>query len=182
MPLPQGSNPYRTLSHELVHERKYVKFFRDQVQLGELEKDYSYMQVDDSVGIVAINDNAEVVLVGQWRYPVKQYRWEIPAGMQESGESALENAKRELMEEAGVEARTWTELGSYQMDGSKMDQQNQLFLAQDLVVGENSPMEDERLEVQWLPLSEALELIEKGELRDGLTVIGLLRAQSHLQK
>ncbi len=182
MSLPQGSNPYTTLSHELLHERKYVKFYRDAVTMNGLEKDYSYIAVDDSVGIVAMNEKQEVVLVGQWRYPIKEYRWEIPAGMAEAGETPLENAKRELMEEAGVEAKTWTPLGSYQMDGSKMDQKNHLFLAQDLVVGKNAPMEDEELNVQWLPLTEAVRLVETGELRDGFTVIALLRAQAHLQK
>lgn len=182
MPLPPGSNPYTTRSHELLHARKYVKFFRDQVTMGGLDKDYSYMQVDDSVGIVALNDKEEIALVGQWRYPIKEYRWEIPAGMSEAGETPLQNAERELKEEAGVEAKSWTELGSYQMDGSKMDQRNHLFLAEDLILGENAPMEDEQLEVLWLPLKEAVQLVEAGELRDALTVIGILRVQAHLQK
>lgn len=181
MTLPQGSNPYSTLSSELLHERKYVRFYKDFVKIGSVEKDYSYVAVDDSVGIVAINEQGEVALVGQWRYPLKQYHWEIPAGMAEAGESPLENAKRELMEEAGAAAEKWTPLGSYQMDGSKMDQQNFLFLAQELTVGENAPMEDEKLTVKWLPLSEALALVDSGEIRDGFTVIGLLRAQAFLQ-
>lgn len=182
MTLPHGQNPYTQLSSQKLHERKYVKFFKDMVKIGEIEKDYSYMDVDDSVGVVALNEKGEVALVGQWRYPIKQYHWEIPAGMAEAGETPLENAKRELMEEAGVQAKEWTELGSYQMDGSKMDQQNHLFLAQELTVGENAPMEDERIERLWLPLEEALALVEAGEIRDGFTVIGLLRAQSYLQK
>lgn len=182
MSLPLGPNPYATLAHELLHERKYVQFFRDKVTMNGLEKDYSYISVDDSVGIVVLNQHNQVVLVGQWRYPIKEYRWEIPAGMAEAGESPLENAKRELKEEAGVEAQTWIPLGSYQMDGSKMDQKNHLFLAMDLSLGANSPMEDEQLAVQWLPLTEAIGLVEAGEIRDGLTVIGLLRAQAFLQK
>jgi 8-oxo-dGTP pyrophosphatase MutT (NUDIX family) len=182
MTLPHGENPYQTFKHELLHERRYVKFYRDLVKMGELEKDYSYMAVDDSVGIVALNDKGEVALVGQWRYPIAEYHWEIPAGMAEAGETPLENAKRELMEEAGVSAEKWTELGSYQMDASKMRQQNFLFLAEGLTVGDNAPMEDEKLERLWLPLEEALALVENGEIRDGLTVIGLLRAQAHLQK
>ncbi len=182
MTLPQGSNPYSVLSSELLHERNYVRFFRDMVQIGDVKKDYSYMEVDDSVGIVALNEKGEVALVGQWRYPIKEYHWEIPAGMCEAGESPLENAKRELMEEAGVSAAKWTVLGSYQMDASKMRQQNTLFLAEDLTVGDNAPMEDEKIERLWLPLKEALSLVESGEIRDGLTVIGLLKVQAYLQK
>ena len=182
MQLHQSHNTNTNLSHEQLHERKYVKFFKDRVKMGSIEKDYSYMQVDDSVGIVVLNEKEEIALVGQWRYPVKQYRWEIPAGMSEADETPLENAKRELLEEAGVKAEKWTELGSYQMDGSKMDQQNHLFLAEELSVGENSPMEDEELQVLWLPLNEALALVEAGEIRDALTVIGVLKAQLHLQR
>jgi len=182
MRLPTGENPYFTLSSELLHERKYVRFLRDMVTIGDVKKDYSYMQVDDSVGIVALNEKGEVALVGQWRYPVQQYRWEIPAGMAEAGETPLENAKRELMEEAGVSAAKWTELGSYQMDGSKMRQQNHLFLAEELTVGENAPMEDEKIERLWIPLEEAIALIESGEIRDGFTVIALLRVQEYLRR
>ncbi len=182
MTLPSGENPYKTLTSKLLHERTYVRFMRDMVKIGSIEKDYSYMAVDDSVGIVALNEKGEVALVGQWRYPIKQYHWEIPAGMAEAGETPLENAKRELMEEAGVSAEKWTELGSYQMDASKMDQQNHLFLAEELSVGDNAPMEDERIERLWLPLEEAIALVESGEIRDGLTVIALLRVQAYLQK
>ncbi|MFA4815207.1 MAG: NUDIX hydrolase [Candidatus Gracilibacteria bacterium] len=181
MSLPQGANPYFTLSSELLHERPYVKFYKDMVKIREVIKDYSYMKVDDSVGIVALNEKGEVALVGQWRYPVKQYHWEIPAGMAEEGETPLESAKRELQEEAGVSAEEWTLLGSYQMDASKMDQQNCLFLARKLTVGQNAPMKDEKLTTVWLPLKEAIELSEKGDLRDGFTTIGLLRAQAYLQ-
>lgn len=182
MRLPSGENPYFTLSSELLHERKYVRFLRDKVQVGDVTKDYSYISVDDSVGIVALNEKGEVALVGQWRYPIKEYHWEIPAGMAEAGETPLENAKRELMEEAGVVAEEWIPLGSYQMDASKMEQQNHLFLARKLTVGENAPMEDERIENIWLPLEEAIQLVEDGSIRDGFTVIGLLRAQAFLQK
>lgn len=182
MVLPSGENPYFTLSSELLHERKYVRFLHDKVQIGDTKKDYSYISVDDGVGIVALNEKGEVALVGQWRYPIKEYHWEIPAGMTEAGETPLENAKRELMEEAGVHAKEWTALGSYQMDPSKMDQQNHLFLARQLTVGKSSPMEDEQIENLWIPLEEALQLVENGTIRDGFTAIGLLRAQAFLQK
>lgn len=182
MTLPQGENPYFTLSSELLHERTYVRFMKDTVQIDELKKDYSYMDVDDSVGIVALNEKGEIALVGQWRYPIKEYRWEIPAGMAEPGETPLQNAQRELMEEAGVRALKWTELGSFQMDGSKMNQQNHLFLAEELTVGDNAPMIDEKIERLWIPLKEALALVESGELRDGFTVIALFKAQAYLQR
>lgn len=175
MELPKGTNPYKTLSSKLLHQRPYVRFYKDMVHVRDVDKDYSYIDVDDSVGILAINEKNEVALVGQWRYPIQEYHWEIPAGMAEPGESPLENAKRELLEEAGVTAKKWTLLGSYQMDASKMKQQNFLFLAEDLTVGESAPMEDEKIELLWVPLQEALAFVKSGKIRDGLTVIGLLQ-------
>jgi len=181
MLLPTGDNPYTVLSSELMHKRPYVEFYKDMVKIREVVKDYSYMKVDDSVGIVAINDKGQVALVGQWRYPIQNYNWEIPAGMCEPGESHQETAVRELKEEAGVSAEQWDFLGTFQMEASKMDQQTHVFLARKLRVGANAPMEDEKLSTLWLPFEEALEKIAEGEIREALSVIGLLRAQAYLR-
>jgi 8-oxo-dGTP pyrophosphatase MutT (NUDIX family) len=181
MILPKGSNPYTVLSHELLHERPFVRSYKDEVLMKGLKKDYSYLETDGSSGIVALNEKGEVALVGQWRYPVQDYHWEVPAGMAERGESPLENAKRELLEEAGVQALEWTALGALHMDGSKLAHTTHLFLAQNLTVGANAPMPDEELAVKWLPLETALLAVEKGEIQDGLTIIGLLKAQRILQ-
>lgn len=181
MLLPYGDNPYTLLSSELLHKRPYVEFYKDMVKIRDTVKDYSYMKVDDSVGIVAINDKGQVALVGQWRYPINTYNWEIPAGMCEAGETHQESAIRELKEEAGAVAEQWDSLGYFQMEASKMDQQTHVFLARKLRVSENAPMEDEKLTTLWIPFEEALEKIGEGEIREALSVIGLLRAQAYLR-
>ena len=180
MKLPGGENPFTELSSEVVYERKYVRFIKDMVRIGEVEKDYSYADIADGIAIVAVNDKREVVLVGQWRYPIKQYTWEVPAGMRDEGEDPLETAKRELEEEAGIRAKKWTPLGSFFMEASSTTKRAFAFLAQDLELVEQSIEEDERIEIEWLPFDVALEKIATGEIRDGLTVIGLLRARDYL--
>ncbi len=181
MELPSGKNPFTTLTHELMHSRLYVNFYRDTVQVNGIEKDYSYTDVASGVAMVALNDKGEVALVGQWRYPVKMFTWELPAGTREEGEDPLVTGKRELMEEAGASATEWTPLGKYLIECSKSTQESYVFLAQGLTVGENAPDVDENLDVMWVPFEEALKLVDEGKVHDALSVIGLLRAQRFLQ-
>lgn len=180
MSLPKGQNPYTQISSEQIYARKYVRFMKDMVKIGEHTKDYSYSDIANGVGIVAINEKQEIALVGQWRYPVKQYNWEIPAGMREDGEDPLATAKRELKEEAGLTAQKWQKLGEFFMEPSSTTKVGHIFLAQELQQGNQSLDDDERINVEWLPLKEILALIEKGEIKDGFTILGILRAQSYL--
>ncbi len=181
MQLPSGKNPFKKLSSELLYERPYVRFMKEKVEVAGQVKDYSFAQINNGIGIVAINDKNEVVLVGQWRYPIDEYSWEIPAGMREENEDPLETAKRELREEAGVIAKKWTALGSFYMECSSTNKESFAFLAEDLELGEGNPDDDEEIESRWLPLEEALKKVASGEIKDGLTCLGLLRAQSILR-
>lgn len=182
MELPAGKNPYTTLSHELMHSRAYITFYRDMVRVNGIEKDYSYTGAASGVAMVAINEKGEVALVGQWRYPVNMYTWELPAGTREEGEEPLVTGKRELLEEAGASAEEWTPLGAYLVECSKSSQESYIFLAEKLTVGKNNPDEDEGLELLWIPFEKALTLVESGEIHDALSVIGLLRAERFLRR
>lgn len=182
MDLPTGKNPYVTLSHELLHQRPYVTFYKDMVRVNGIEKDYSYTDTKGGVAMVALNDKGEVALVGQWRYPVKMYCWELPAGTREEGEDPLVTGKRELLEEAGARAEEWTALGSTRIETSKSTQESFIFLAEKLTVGQNQPAEDENLALLWIPFEKAMSLLDEGKIHDALSVIGLLKAQRFLQK
>ncbi len=182
MQLPQGENPFTKISSEELYRRPYVRFMRDLVKINGLEKDYSYADIANGIGIVAINDQNEVALVGQWRYPIARYSWEIPAGMREGAEDPLEAAKRELKEEAGVTAKKWTSLGEFFMEGSSTTKKAIIFLAQDLEMGKQSLDDDEKIEVLWLPFQQVIDLTEDGSIKDGMTVLALLRAKCLIQK
>ena len=138
---------------------------------------YSVVEVRPSVGIVAVNANREIVLVGQWRYPVGRYGWEIPRGGSMVGETdMLAVAARELREEAGVVAQTWRRLGAVDVNNGVTSDVEHLFLASDIEQGEPDPGPDEEIAVRWVPLDAAVRMVTSGELTEVCTVAAILLA------
>ncbi len=115
-----------------------------------------------------------VLIERQYRHAAQQYLYEIPAGKLEANEDRLAGAKRELREETGCSAKKWSKLARYYPSPGFLGEWMQVFLAQDLTPGETSPDEDEWLELQMVPLSEVLRLIDAGKIQDGKTIIAVL--------
>lgn len=128
-----------------------------------------------AAGVVAIDANDRVVLVGQHRYTLDAWSWEIPEGGVPDGETPLGGAQRELREETGVEARTWHELGRVDLSNSISDERAVLFLATELVHGAASPDPTEALEVRWVPFDEALAMTLDGRISDVMSVAAIQR-------
>jgi len=130
-----------------------------------------------AVSVVPIDADGNTYLVGQERYTIGQYSWELPEGgcLIESGESPLEAAKRELMEETGLEAETWTCLGEVYLSNSVTDEKAVIFMAQNLKQHTAHPEETEVLQIRKLPLQDAIEMAKNGEISDALSVISLLK-------
>ena len=124
-----------------------------------------------AVGVVAIDDQDRVALVGQHRYAFDTYHWEIPEGGSPLEEDSLEGARRELLEETGLSARSWREIGRWELSNSVTDEAAVAYLATDLVHGESEPDPEERLEFRWLPFDEVMAMIARGEITDALTVL-----------
>jgi 8-oxo-dGTP pyrophosphatase MutT (NUDIX family) len=115
--------------------------------------------------------------VGQYRYTLDQWSWEIPEGGGPLNESPLESAKRELKEETGLTAKKWKEIVKLHTSNSVTDESGFIFLAEELAEGPSSLEETEAdLKVWKLPLKEALTMVERGEITDGLSVMGLMMA------
>jgi len=127
--------------------------------------------------VVALNDRDEVCLLHQYRHVAAGWLWELPAGKLDGG-SPLENAQRELAEEAGVRAANWWSLGSYFSSPGVFKEVVHLFLARDLVACEANLEVDEVLTVTWVPFAQACARAASGEITDGKTIVGLLRAQA----
>jgi ADP-ribose pyrophosphatase len=115
-----------------------------------------------------------ILLERQFRHAAQQYMYELPAGKMDSGESHLDGAKRELLEETGYQARKWTKLVKYFASPGFLGEWHQVFLAEDLVPGQAQPEDDESIELQFVPLSRLLRLIDKGQIADGKTVISVM--------
>ncbi len=127
-----------------------------------------------AVAVIARDDQNRVCLVRQYRYPVGEVLWEIPAGKLSPGEDPLECARRELLEEAGITAASWEKLYSYYTTPGFTDEVLHLYLATGLTRGDNQPDEDEVLDMEIIPYPEACAMMRRGEIKDGKTLIALL--------
>lgn len=128
-----------------------------------------------AAGVVALDHDDRVCLVGQHRYTLDEWSWEIPEGGVPPGEAPLDGMRRELREETGVEAAEWVELARVHLSNSISDEAGVLYLATHLTQGDASPEPTERLEVRWLPFDEALAMTLDGRITDALSIIGLQR-------
>lgn len=128
-----------------------------------------------AIGIIPVEDNGDIWLVGQHRFPLDAYSWEIPEGGAPLNEDPLVGARRELKEETGMEALTWREITRVHLSNSVSDEAGIIYLATDLQHGTAEPEETEALNLRRLPAAEAYRMATRGELTDSMTVAGLYR-------
>jgi 8-oxo-dGTP pyrophosphatase MutT (NUDIX family) len=145
------------------------------------EYDIDFVRHPGAAAVVAVDSSDRVCLVRQYRHGVEDFLWEIPAGKLDAGEPPAVCAERELKEETGVEAKRWTSLGLYIPAPGLFTEVIHLYLARELRIGAANPDADEELEIKWLPVKDAADLILRGEWNDGKTALALWRAQYHLQ-
>ena len=127
-----------------------------------------------SAVMMAVDAKNRVMLVRQYRLPADQYMWELPAGKTDEGETVLQAAKRELIEETGLRAKKWKKLASFFPSPGYVEEKMTIFLATELTEGESQPMDDERIETKWFTKRELQELIESNKIVDAKTMIGFL--------
>ena len=128
-----------------------------------------------AAGVVAMDAEDRIVLVGQHRYTLDAWSWEIPEGGVPDGEDPLAGARRELREETGVEAATWRELLRVDLSNSVTDEQAVLYLATDLTHGDAEPEPTEALEIRWVLFAEALAMSIDGRITDAMSVLAIQR-------
>ena len=175
--MDEQANPWRRLATRLVYENPWIRLREDQVLRPDGQPGiYGVVEIRPSVGIVALNEQDEIVLVGQSRYSVNRYSWEIPRGGSRKGETdMLAVAKRELAEEAGVIAQNWISLGSVDVCNGVADDVQSLFLATGLTFTgtEHDPEED--ITVAWHPFAEAIRMVMDGRITEVCSVAAILK-------
>jgi 8-oxo-dGTP pyrophosphatase MutT (NUDIX family) len=164
-------------SRALVYENPWITLWHDEVTRPDgSDGIYGVVHFANlAAGVVAIDDNDRIVLVGQHRYTLDSYSWELPEGGVPDGESPLEGAKRELREETGIEARDWQELAVLDLSNSISDERAIVYLATDLTHGDASPDPTEALDIRWVPFEEALAMTLDGRITDVMSVVGIER-------
>jgi len=170
-------NPWTTLSGEAKYDNKWINVTEYQV-LNPAGGRGIYGKVhmkNKAIGVIALDKNHNIWLVGQYRYTLDEFSWEIPEGGGPLNESPLESAKRELQEETGITAQKWTKLMRIHLSNSVTDEEGFVFLAEDLTFGESALEETESdLKTMKIPLKEALEKVMRSEITDSMSMAGLL--------
>jgi ADP-ribose pyrophosphatase len=128
-----------------------------------------------SAVMMAVDARGRILLVRQYRLPARDYMWELPAGRIDPGETPLQTAKRELVEETGYRAKRWTKLASFFSSPGYVAEKMTVFLARDLTEGESAPMEDERIQISWFTARQIDQMIAAGRILDAKTMIGFSR-------
>jgi 8-oxo-dGTP pyrophosphatase MutT (NUDIX family) len=170
--------PWLRHSRKVVYENPWIRVFHDEVARPDGSPGvYGLVHMRNAaVGVVALDAQGRVVLVRQHRYALDLESWEIPEGGVPRNEPALEGARRELREEAGVEAGTWHELCRVHVSNSITDEVATLFLATDLrAVPQALEASEADLVVEWVPFETALGMVLEGGITDALSVIALQR-------
>ncbi|MBL8010820.1 MAG: NUDIX hydrolase [Flavobacteriales bacterium] len=171
--------PWTTLREELRYETPWISVsHHDVIDPGGRPGIYGVVHFKNlAIGIVPLDEDLNTWIVGQYRYPVQAYSWEIPEGGGRRDIPALVSAQRELREEAGIVARQWSELLRMDLSNSASDEHAIIYLAQDLTFHTPQPDHDEELALRKVPFAELLRMVMDGEVTDSLTVAAVLKVQ-----
>ena len=170
----------KVLSSKTVYKGKVFFVTRDEVaEPGGVLASRDVIRHNGSVVVLAVDTKTNpadpsILLIRQYRHAAGKFLLELPAGRIEPGERLIPAAKRELIEETGYRAKRWSQHVRYYASPGFLSETMNVLLAEELSLGEATPEEDERIEVQMTPLSEVLRLIHAGRIEDGKTLIGVL--------
>ncbi len=170
-------NPWITLESKVIYENKWITLVEDQVLNPSGGKGiYGTVRFQNlAIGVIPLDDKLNTWLVGQWRYPLHEYSWEIPMGGGPIGLDPLESAKRELKEETGLEASEWTYLLKMHTSNSVTNEVGHTFVAKGLTEGKTEFEDTEDLKVWKLPFEEAFQMVKDNRITDSLSMVSILR-------
>lgn len=172
-------NPWKTLKSELKYNNNWISVTEHQVENAAGNPGiYGTVHFKNlAIGIIPIDEHNNTWLVGQYRYPLKQYSWEICEGGGKLTIPPLDAAKRELLEETGITAKIWQPLLEMHLSNSVSDEKGIVYIAKDLSFSRPQPDEDEVLTLKKIPFQEAYNMVMNGEITDSLSVAGILKAK-----
>jgi 8-oxo-dGTP pyrophosphatase MutT (NUDIX family) len=175
----EQNNPWTVLSKKEVYDNPWIGVTQFDV-LNPAGGKGIYGKVhfkNNAIGILPLDEELNTYLVGQYRFTLNKYSWEIPEGGGPIGIDLLESAKRELKEETGLIAEEWSKLLDLHLSNSVTDEYGCIFLARGLRQEEAMPEETEQLVIKKVPFKEAYDMVEKGIITDSIAVAGILKVQ-----
>ncbi|RDC57191.1 NUDIX hydrolase [Pedobacter chinensis] len=175
----EEQNPWKTLDSEIKYDNNWIKVTEHQV-INPSGGNGIYGEVhfkNLAIGILPLDEHYNTWLVGQYRFPLKTYSWEIPEGGGPLNEDPLESARRELLEETGMSARNWKEIQRMHLSNSVSDELSIIYIATDLIQGIAMPEETEQLVVKKIPFDEAYQMVLNNEITDSMSVAAILKAK-----
>lgn len=175
----ETENPWTILATRPVYENPWIRVVEHDV-LTPARTPGLYGVVHPTnlaTGVVPIDDDGRVTLVGQYRFAIEQYSWEIPEGGGRKDVDPLLSVQRELAEETGQTARHWLPILTMHLSNSISDEIAFIYLAWGLEQGEATPEETEELRVRRLPFAEVLAMVMRGDITDSLTVASVMKVR-----
>ncbi len=175
---PENAGPWRINSKHDVFENPWIKVVDHNVTHPDGSPgEYGVVNFKNlAVGVLPVNGDGAVPLVGQHRFPLDRYSWELPEGGGPVDTEPLQSAKRELAEETGLSAASWAPLSAFDISNSVTDERAICFLAWDLSDGAAAPEPSEALTLKWVSYKDLLEMVMMGEITDSLTIVMTLTA------
>ena len=167
------------ISSNLSYEGPLFRVYTDKIRENGRELTRDVIRHNGSVVILAVDDTKSkrdpmIVMERQYRHAAKEFLLEVPAGKMEEGEDALAAAKRELLEETGFKAKRWRKMISYFASPGFLGEFMQVFVAEGLTLGNAQPEYDEQIEIEMIPLSDLLKMMDAGKIHDGKTLISVM--------
>ena len=167
------------LSSTLSYEGPLFRVYTDNILEKGRELTRDVIRHNGSVVILAVDDKKStrdpmIVMERQYRHAAGEFLLEVPAGKMEEGEDALAAAKRELLEETGFKAKRWRKMIRYFASPGFLGEFMQVFVAEGLTLGDAQPEYDEQIEIEMMPLSRLLKMMDEGKIHDGKTLISVM--------
>lgn len=172
-------NPWQITAEKIVYDNPWIGLTEYQV-INPSGNPGIYGKVrfkNFAIGVVPLDEEMNTYIVGQYRFPLDQYSWEIPEGGGPFDAHPLESAKRELLEETGLKASKWTEIQRMHLSNSVSDELSIIYLAQDLQQFEAEPEDTEQLIIKKVPFDEVYRMVCNGEITDSVTVAAVLKVK-----